>query len=146
LLIVLLAAGAASGVASGPGITVTIRAGTKNVKDGENFPVTTTIQNTGKSILTLHVMSCSYNDHWVTSSAFVHVMGISCDKNVALKEILEPGKVYKRDLYVSIGHAWNTTRPSSVTFRLGFKNGDGQGNTELSKPVWGNPITIAVRE
>lgn len=148
LLVALLATGTGTvaSAVSVPTLKVAIQSGQKSIKNRATFPVTTKIQNVGREIQMLHIWSCSYDAHWITDSPFAHVLPIPCEKNALIEVRLKPGEVYKQDLNIRVSVFAEELLTESLSFRLGFTDGDEGGNNGLPQPVWSNAITVKITE
>ena len=148
LLVALLAVGTGNvaSAVSVPTLKVAVQSGQKSVRNGATFPVTTKIQNVGREVQILHIWSCSYNAHWITDSPFADVQPIPCLENYPEEVRLQPGKTYQRDLDIRIGVMAEELSTESLSFRLGFTDGNGDGNDVLPQPVWSNSITVKITD
>jgi len=149
LLVVLIAAGTGQiALAVSEPLKIAIQCRQKSIKNGDFFSVATMIENASKEVQIIHIMTCSYDDHWITGSPFAHVQGSSCESNFLKDVALKSGEVFKRNLYIRVSDPAEEHSTRSLSFRLGFRNGNEGGNRGLvlAPPVWSNPITVQIAE
>jgi len=127
--------------ASAATVKVAAQTKTRNVKNGAMFPVTTKIRNISNEVLTLHIWTCAYGEHWRTDSPSLGSAPYDCTRNFIQNVDLKSGEVYKRDAYFQVRLVPEDLAKTSITFRVGFAD-DGQNVP--SQPVWSNPITIKI--
>jgi hypothetical protein len=113
------------------------------VKNHVEFPVSTTLLNSGSNAWMLEVWSCGYSYVWVSDNPSVRVIGESCAKNSSRKMILKPGQVFERVVPVRVELAAGKAQPESVTFRLGFKD-PTCWSAQGIPPNWSNAVTVSV--
>ena len=146
LVMIMIAVGVVKGelVAAVPSLTISVQAEQKSVENGGFLPVVTTIQNVGDTIQTLRIWSCSHERNWKTDSLFVRVMPGPCKKDATQNVKLEAGESYKHTLHLGINVPTRKISINSLSFRLGFMDGNDDIEKQLSP--WSNVITINITE
>jgi hypothetical protein len=146
LVMFMIAVGVVKGelATAAPSLTVSVQTEQKSVKNGGFLLVVTNIQNVGDTIQTLRIWSCSHERNWKTDNLFVRVMHGSCKKDAIQNVKLEAGETYKHTLHLGINVPDREASINSLSFRLGFIDGNEDIEKQLS--TWSNVITINITE
>jgi hypothetical protein len=144
LILILFSTGVtAHGEASS--IIVDIKVASFTVKADEYLPVSATIRNVGTKEQSLQMWSCSYPEQWAVDNPIIHLMAVSCNKNVVVHVRLKPDEAYEMAVSIYIERSAEHQVQKSVTFRLGLKPNIFE-KTGLPSPIWSNAITLRVIE
>jgi len=92
------------------------------------------VSNVTKQKQTIHVMSCSWEDHWASSDPALTWAPWGCDKNAPTPVELEPGKAttWTLPMFAAAG-----TKPGVHKLRMSFTPKDGA-------LAWSNTVSITV--
>jgi hypothetical protein len=112
-------------------LRVTIKPATSKWKLKARVPVTLKITNTGKTMSTFNVWSCSWGDQWVSSDNDLTWEPWGCDKNAPMPVGLAPGKSreWKLDMF-----AIEAARPGKHQLKMTFAP-EGGGKSITSNEV-----------
>jgi hypothetical protein len=123
-------------VAQAGGLEVTIKPATSKWKVKARVVVTLKLTNTGKTMRTFSVWSCSWGDQWVSSNNDLTWEPWDCDKNAPMPVGLAPGKSreWKLEMF-----AIEAARPGKHELKMTFTP-EGGGGSITSKKV---AITVA---
>jgi hypothetical protein len=68
------------------------------------FDISLTIKNTSDTIISIALMSCSWQDNFIVNNNYMNIIGEGCDNNFPIRVKFKPGesKVYKTTLSKSL--------------------------------------------
>ena len=74
------------------------------------------VKNTSSQPIDLHVMNCSWFEHWKSDKSKISIVAWNCAKNFAVTVVLKSQEIYAKDLEVCL------LRPVELpySFKMGF--------------------------